>query len=304
MSLAPKPKSTTYTIGAAEFTADTLGPGLYLVATPIGNLGDVTIRALATLAAADVILCEDTRTTARLLERYGIRTPMSAYHEHNAQKIRPGLLAKLKDGKAIALVSDAGMPLVSDPGYRLVKDCVEQEITVTAAPGPSAVLTALALSGLPTDRFLFLGFLPQKAGERQKLLSSMTGVAATLIAFESPHRLDKTLVDLAMIFGDRPIVVARELTKLHEELARGTAAELLASFTARDRIRGEICLVIAPAEADVAEDNETVIENAITQALVDFPASKAAAQVAKALNLPKPEIYARILKRRDAAADT
>ena len=159
-----------YSIGASQFEAEKLAPGLYVTATPIGHLGDVTLRALATMAAADILLCEDTRTTGRLLERYGIRTRLMAYHEHNAAKVRPGILRSLGEGQAIALVSDAGMPLVSDPGYRLVAECVANEIPVTAIPGASAVLTALALSGLPTDRFAFLGFLPAKSGERKKLL--------------------------------------------------------------------------------------------------------------------------------------
>lgn len=299
MSQLPKNNAAAYSIGATSFVADKLTPGLHLVATPIGNLGDITVRALATLAAADVILCEDTRTTAILLQRYGIKTQMSAYHEHNAQRVRPGLLQKLSDGAAIALVSDAGMPLISDPGYKLVKDCAELGIAVTAAPGASAVITALALSGLPTDRFMFLGFLPQKSGERQRLFKEFEHLEATLIAFESPHRLDKTLTDIEITLGTRPIVVARELTKLHEELARGTAAELNVLFAARDRIRGEICIVIAPGDKSSIATDDTTIENAIVLALQTMPASKAATHVAKALNLTKQDVYARILQRRE-----
>lgn len=298
MSQLPKNTVPAYSIGAASFQADKLSAGLHLVATPIGNLGDITVRALATLAAADIILCEDTRTTAILLNRYGIKSSMSAYHEHNAQKVRPHLLEQLQNGAAIALVSDAGMPLISDPGYRLVKDCAELGIAVTAAPGASAVITALALSGLPTDRFMFLGFLPQKSGERQRLLKEFEFLEATLIAFESPHRLEKTLADIEVALGTRPIVVARELTKLHEEIARGTAAELNALFAQRDRIRGEICIVIAPGDKSLIATDEAAIATAISQALLSMPASKAATHVAKTLNLTKQDIYARILQRR------
>ena len=180
------------------------------------------------MAAADILLCEDTRTTAKLLERYGIRTRLMAYHEHNAAKVRPAILRSLGEGQAIALVSDAGMPLVSDPGYRLVADCVAHAIPVTAIPGASAVLTALALSGLPTDRFVFLGFLPTKSGERKKLLNEFMGVKASLIAFESPHRIVDALGDVADVLGNRRVAVSRELTKLHEEVLRGTATEVQA----------------------------------------------------------------------------
>ncbi len=186
----------TYIIGAHRFDAEPLAPGLHVVATPIGNLGDVTIRALSTLAAAETVLCEDTRTSGKLMERFSIRTKLSPYHEHNAQKVRPQILERLSQGAAIALISDAGMPLVSDPGYRLVKEAVEQGIPVTACPGPSAVLTGLALSGLPTDRFLFAGFVPQKQGERKRLFEEFAKLKATLIFFESPHRIVETLHDI------------------------------------------------------------------------------------------------------------
>ena len=222
-----KPQTLThprrYSIGAGQFEAEKLPAGLYVTATPIGHLGDVTLRAFATMAAVDILLCEDTRTTAKLLERYGIRTRLMAYHEHNAAKVRPAILRALGEGQAIALVSDAGMPLVSDPGYRLVADCVAEAIPVTAIPGASAVLTALALSGLPTDRFAFLGFLPTKSGERKKLLTEFMGVKATLIAFESPHRIVDALGDVARCLNNRRVAVSRELTKLHEEVLRGTA---------------------------------------------------------------------------------
>jgi 16S rRNA (cytidine1402-2'-O)-methyltransferase len=289
-----------YSIGAASFSAADLAPGLHLVATPIGNLGDMTVRGLATLAAADLLLCEDTRMTGRLLERYGIRVAMAPYHEHNAQKVRPGIIERLKDGAAIALVSDAGMPLISDPGFRLVEACISNGIAVTAVPGASAALTGLVLSGLPTDRFTFIGFLPHKRGDRLRLLEAFQSTPATLIAYESPHRLADALEDCATVFPDRQVAVARELTKLHEEVVRGPALEVHAAFAARDEIRGEICLVIgppAPAE-DTVSDEE--IEAMISAALEHLPASKAAAEVAKKAGLAKQEIYDRILKRRPA----
>ncbi len=288
----------SYFIGPVEQLAPSLPGGLHITATPIGNLGDMTLRALATLAAADVILCEDTRVTSRLLERYGIRRPMKPYHEHNAEKVRPAIIAALQAGAAYALVSDAGVPLVSDPGYRLVKACIENDIAVTALPGASAVLTALALSGLPTDCFTFIGFLPQRQKARHDLLMQFKAIPSTLIAFESPHRIVDALSDVAMVLGDRRIAVARELTKLHEEVLRGTAEDVRHILAARDSIKGEICLVIAPPEETNAQANDDDIESAITVALSENPASKAAAIVAKTLGMPKEDIYARILKRK------
>ena len=291
--------SRHYSIGATKFDAEKLPGGLYVTATPIGHLGDVTLRALSTMAAADVLLCEDTRTTAKLLERYGIRSKLMAYHEHNAARVRPAILKALGEGQAYALVSDAGMPLVSDPGYRLVADCVAHSIPVTAVPGASAVLTALALSGLPTDRFAFLGFLPTKSGERKKLLGEFANVKVTLIAFESPHRIIDALADVAGVLGPRAIAVTRELTKLHEEVLRGLAEEVQAILAARPAVKGEITLVIGPPAADEAIASEETIEAAITEALKSMPAAKAAADIARRLNIPKKDIYHRILARKD-----
>ena len=292
------PVPRRYSIGASQFEAEKLAPGLYVTATPIGPLSDVTLRALATMAAVDVLLCEDTRTTAKLLERYGIRTRLMPYHEHNAVKVRPAILKALGEGQSIALVSDAGMPLVSDPGYRLVADCVTNSIPVTAIPGASAVLTALALSGLPTDRFAFLGFLPAKSGERKKLLTEFAGVKTTLIVFESPHRVVDALVDLASVLGNRRVAVTRELTKLHEEVLRGTALEVCGILSARPSVKGEITLVIAPPEQNVSQASDATIESAIDDALKSMPAAKAAADVAKRFDFPKKDIYARILARK------
>lgn len=298
--MTPQTVSTTrrYSIGASQFEAEKLPGGLYVTATPIGHLGDVTLRALATMAAADILLCEDTRTTAKLLERYGIRTKLMAYHEHNAAKVRPAILRSLGEGQAIALVSDAGMPLVSDPGYRLVADCVAEGLPVTAVPGASAVLTALALSGLPTDRFMFLGFLPAKSGERRKLLNEFVALKTTLIAFESPHRIADALLDVAQVLGSRRVAVSRELTKLHEEVLRGTAMEVHGVLSTRPSVKGEITLVIAPSEQNTVQASEADIESAIDAALQSMPSAKAAADVAKRFDLSKKDIYARILARK------
>ena len=286
-----------YLIGGQRFEAASLAPGLYVVATPIGNLGDITLRALATLAAADLVLCEDTRTSGKLMERFGIRARLSPYHEHNARQVRPEILARLAEGAAIALISDAGMPLVSDPGYRLVKEAAERGIAVTSCPGPSAVLAGLAVSGLPTDRFLFAGFVPQKQGERGKLFAELARLKATLIFFESPHRIVETLNDLATALPGRAVVVTRELTKLHEEVLRGSAAEIAAELAARPAVKGEITLLVGPPEQPEAVSEE-VLEDAITQALAAMPAGKAASDVARRFNLNRADIYQRILARK------
>jgi len=291
----PKP---TYIIGAHRFEAEAIAPGLHVVATPIGNLGDITIRALSTLAAAETVLCEDTRTSGKLMERFAIKTKLSPYHEHNAQRVRPEILERLKKGAAIALISDAGMPLVSDPGYRLVKEAVEQGIPVTACPGPSAVLTGLALSGLPTDRFLFAGFVPQKQGERKRLFDEFARLKATLIFFESPHRIIETLHDIESAFPGRSIAMTRELTKLHEEVLRGTAAEIATTLSARASVKGEITLLVGPPMEEEAV-SEADLDAAITEALAAMPASKAAAEVAKRFGLSKADVYQRILAAKD-----
>ena len=291
----------SYHIGPNRFEAQSIDAGLHVVATPIGNLGDITIRALNVLAAADYILCEDTRVTSRLLERYGIRNAMKPYHEHNAEKVRPAIIAGLQDGKSFALVSDAGVPLVSDPGYRLVQACIAEGLAVTGIPGASATLTALALSGLPTDCFTFIGFLPQKSKARIDLLASFKKLPSTLIAFESPHRIVDALADVTAALGERPIAMARELTKLHEEVLRGTANEVREILRARESVKGEIVLVIGPPQDEAALIDDDAVEAAITKALTDNAASKAANIVAKNFNLKKEDIYARILKRKGEA---
>jgi 16S rRNA (cytidine1402-2'-O)-methyltransferase len=286
----------SYHIGPNRYDAQSIDAGLHVVATPIGNLGDITIRALNVLAAADYILCEDTRVTSRLLERYGIRNTMKPYHEHNAEKVRPAIITALQEGKSFALVSDAGVPLVSDPGYRLVQSCIQEGLPVTGVPGASATLTALALSGLPTDCFTFIGFLPQKSKARVDLLLAFKKLASTLIAFESPHRILEALADVTTTLGDRPIAMARELTKLHEEVLRGTATEVREILAARDSVKGEIVLVIGPPQDEVVVIDDDEIDQAIAETLKDSSASKAATRVAKHLNLKKEDIYARILK--------
>ena len=231
-----------------------LEPGLHLVATPIGNLGDITLRALWVLRGVDRILCEDTRVTARLLAQYGIEKPLDPYHDHNADRVRPAVLAALRRGATLALVSDAGTPLVSDPGYRLVREALAEQLAVTAAPGPSAAVTALILSGLPPNAFAFAGFLPPRAAARRKALAPWAGVAATLIFYEGPSRLAASLADMAAVLGDRPAAIGRELTKRHEELRRGTLADLAAQYAAAPAPRGELVIVVGPPVEAAAPD--------------------------------------------------
>jgi 16S rRNA (cytidine1402-2'-O)-methyltransferase len=220
-------------------------PGtLFVVATPIGNLGDLSPRARETLAAADVVACEDTRHTGRLLARLGLDKRLLSLHEHNEARRIPGLIAALESGESVALVSDAGTPLLSDPGFLLVREAAARGLDVRAVPGPSAALAALAVSGLPPYPFTFAGFVPRKAGKRRSFLASLAALRHTCVVFESPHRVLATLEAAAAELGDRPLVLCRELTKLHEETLRGTAAELAAELAARDSIKGEIVLVL------------------------------------------------------------
>jgi len=287
-----------YSIGASVFEAPTLAAGLYVTATPIGNLGDITLRALETLSAASLILCEDTRVTAKLLTRYGIRNSLAPYHDHNAAKVRPGLLARMAEGQALALVSDAGSPLLSDPGYKLVQAAIEAGIMVTAIPGASAVLGALTLSALPPDRFMFCGFLPAKQGARRAFLEDLKAIPATLIVFDSAARLAESLGDIAMVLGDRQVAVARELTKLHEEVIRGSAGAVGAQIAARATLKGEITVAIAAPEAAAAPQD--MVDQALHEALASMPASRAAVEIAKRFGLSKKEAYARLLALREA----
>jgi 16S rRNA (cytidine1402-2'-O)-methyltransferase len=268
---------------------------LYVVATPIGNLEDITYRAVRVLREADLIACEDTRQTRKLLDHYGIQKPTVSYHEHNEAERTAELVERLRAGAAIALVSDAGVPLVSDPGYRLVRAAVENAIPVVPVPGPSALLAALAAAGLPTDAFHFAGFLPPKPGQRFKTLESLAEEQATLIFYEAPHRLVETLEAIEQALGPRPVVVARELTKIHEEFLRGTAAELRAVLEQRDAIKGEITILVGKAAAPPPD--ETPLEDAV-EALVreGTPRMEAIKQVARRRGLSKREVYAQLLR--------
>jgi len=277
----------------------TLLPGtLVIVATPIGNLGDMTRRAVDSLADAAVIACEDTRVTARLLSAYGIKTPMLAYHEHNAARMRPLLIDRLKQGEIVALVSDAGTPLVSDPGYKLVEAAIAADIPVTAAPGASALLTALVLSGLPSDRFLFAGFLPPKSPARRTEIRALAAVPATLIFYEAPQRLAKALEDLADMLGPRPAAVARELTKRFEEVRRDTLDSLAAHYREAPQPKGEIVILVGSPGDAVAETSEADLDVALAAALATHSVREAASLVAAETGLPRRAVYARALKLR------
>jgi 16S rRNA (cytidine1402-2'-O)-methyltransferase len=267
---------------------------LYVVATPIGNLEDITYRAVRVLGEVELIACEDTRQTHKLLEHYGIQKPTVSYHEHNEAERTADLIARLLAGTTIALVSDAGMPLVSDPGYRLVRAAIENGIPVQPIPGPSATLTALAASGLPTDSFRFGGFLPHKPGQRAKLLESLAEEQATLIFYEAPHRILEALEAIETVLGPRPVVVARELTKIHEEFLRGTAAEIRAQLESRDAIKGEMTLLIGKATAPPPDD--TPLTEAV-EALVraGTPKMDAIKQVARRRGLSKRQVYDALL---------
>jgi len=291
-----------YLLGGQAIDVAKLAPGLHIVATPIGNLGDITLRALAALAGADLIACEDTRVTHKLLDRYGIARPLTPYHEHNAAKARPMLLRRLAEGAAIALVSDAGTPLISDPGYKLVRAAQDAGHTVTALPGASAVMAALAVAGLPTDQFLFVGFLPPKEVARRARIAELARIPATLIFFESGPRLAATLADLAAGLGEqREAALCRELTKLHEEIRRGELATLAESY-AHDTPRGEIVLVVAPPQA-IEPVSAAETETLLRQALKRVSLKDAVGEVADATGLPRREVYQRALELTEAIKD-
>ena len=272
-----------------------LEPGLYLVATPIGNLEDLTRRAGRVLATADLLVCEDRRVTGRLLQHLGLHRPLGLYHEHNAAAARPELLARLRDGASVALVSDAGTPAISDPGYKLVRDAVAQGSTVFPVPGPSAVLAALVASGLPTDRFLFQGFLPARSAARQRVLEELAVVPATLVMFESPQRLGEMLADAATVLGPRAAVVARELTKLFEEHRRGSLPELAAAYAAGGPPKGEVVVVIAPPAATAGKLDDATVDQLLREALRSDKPRVAAAAVAAATGRTANELYRRAL---------
>jgi 16S rRNA (cytidine1402-2'-O)-methyltransferase len=273
--------------------SDELLPGLYIVATPIGNLGDLSTRAAHILSHAALIAVEDTRVTAGLLRHIGIKRPMTPYHDHNADRVRPGLIERM-GREAIALVSDAGTPLISDPGYKLVRDARAAGHLVVTIPGPCAAVAALTLAGLPTDRFLFIGFLPSKAGARAEAIAEVAAIRATLVLYESGPRLGASLAALAAGLGDREAAVTREITKKFEEAVTGTLSTLAARY-ADAPPRGEIVIVVAPP-GEPAPASEEDADSALAEALTRLPASKAAGEVAKRLNLDRRELYARALE--------
>lgn len=284
----------SYTAFGMKAEAEPLTPGLHIVATPIGNLKDVSFRALGTLAAADVVFAEDTRVSRKLLAHYGITTPLVAYHEHNAAEMRPKIIARLKEGQALALISDAGTPLVSDPGYRLVEAVLAEGFNVVPVPGPSAVLAALVAAGLPTDRFFFEGFLPPKSAARRERLAALATISATLVFFESPHRLVDMLRDALETLGDRTAVVARELTKLYETVRRGTLQNLTSEFEAASRPKGEIVVLIgATVTSDRLNEATEGLDDRLRQHLTHLSVKDAVAVAVEETGLPRRQVYAR-----------
>jgi 16S rRNA (cytidine1402-2'-O)-methyltransferase len=280
--------------GSSKLQAGPAGR-LLLVATPIGNAQDITLRALEALREADVIACEDTRVTARLLAIHRIERPLIAYHEHNAARMRPAILERLAKGESVALVSDAGTPLVSDPGYKLVRAAIDAGAAVTALPGPSSVLTALLLSGLPSDRFLFAGFLPSKAGARREALQELARVPATLVLFESANRRAESLADMAEVLGPRPAAMARELTKHFEEVRRDSLPALAAHYREAGPPKGEVVVVIGPPDRAAEAVDDAALDAALADALRQMSVRDAAAAVATATGRSRREVYARAL---------
>ncbi|MCA8909531.1 MAG: 16S rRNA (cytidine(1402)-2'-O)-methyltransferase [Rhodospirillaceae bacterium] len=279
------------TSGAPQ--GEQVAAGLHVVGVPIGNLGDITLRALATLGGVDAVACEDTRVTARLLGHYGLTKPLIAYHDHNAAEVRPRLLARLAEGAALALVTDAGMPAVSDPGYKLVRAAREAGCKVHVVPGASAVTAAVVAAGLPTDRFLFAGFLPNKAQARKAAWAELAALPTSLVVFESAKRLAASLADLAAVDGAREVAVTRELTKLFEEVRRGTAAELAETYAREGPPKGEVTLVVGPPGP--RETEAVDLDAALRAALVDASVRDAADLVAEATGLPRRTVYQRAL---------
>ena len=293
-SEAAQDKPRRYAVAGQTIVEPELAAGLYVVATPIGNLRDVTLRALEILAACDLVACEDTRVSRKLLDHYGITVPLTPYHDHNAESARPLLLAKLAAGGRLALISDAGTPLISDPGFKLVREAREAGHMVTAAPGASAALMALSIAGLPTDRFFFEGFLPAKEGARRTRIAELARMPATLVLYESGPRLAATLGELAAGLGAREAAVCRELTKLHEEVRRGELPALASDYAAGAETRGEIVIVVAPpahAEAPSGAEIDALLQAALARASV----KDAVAEVAAATGEPRRAVYARAL---------
>ena len=285
----------SFSVNGQVLTASKPLPGLYLVATPIGNLGDITLRALETLAGVDIIACEDTRITRRLTERYGISAQLKPYHEHNAALARPKILERLALGASIALVSDAGTPLISDPGFKLVREVCAAGHRVIGLPGPSSVLAALSVAALPTDRFFFEGFLPPKETARRARLAELSRIDATLVMFESGSRVQDTLADLAEIMGARDAAICRELTKMHEDISRAPLAEL-ARCAALLETRGEFVLVVGPAAAGAQTMSEEALDDLLRNRLARDSVKDAVAHAVEASGRPRREIYSRALE--------
>ncbi|NDV88320.1 16S rRNA (cytidine(1402)-2'-O)-methyltransferase [Aurantimonas aggregata] len=288
----------TFALFGQTRTAARPEPGLYLVATPIGNLGDVTLRGLEIIAGADRLACEDTRVTAKLLQRFAIKRRMTPYHEHNAEQSGAALLADLVAGQSVALVSDAGTPLVSDPGYRLVQLALDAGIKVVPIPGASAVLAALCASGLPSDAFFFAGFLPQKEQARAARLQELARVPGSLVFFEAPHRIAASLSAMATALGERPAAVCRELTKAYETVYRGTLPELAERFAAMEQVRGEIVVCIAPPPAEAAASAADT-DGILAGLLAEMKPTQAAQEAARLTGLPRRELYQRALELKD-----
>ena len=295
LNMTKEPAGRRFFIAGQEIKAPQQSPGLYLVSTPIGNLRDITIRALETLAGADVIACEDTRVTRKLLDHFGIATPLTPYHEHNAASARPKLLARIAGGESVALVSDAGTPMISDPGYKLVRAAHEAGHAVTSMPGPSALLAALTNAGLPTDRFFFEGFLPAKASQRNARIGELARIPATLVLFESGPRLADALSALASGFGEREAAVCRELTKLHEEVRRDTLSQLAHDYLEGRETRGEIVIVIAPPAESEAPPDAEALDEIIRNSLKRLSLKDAVSEIAESTGIPRREVYQRAL---------
>jgi 16S rRNA (cytidine1402-2'-O)-methyltransferase len=288
-----------YLVRGAFFPASPIPPGLYVVATPIGNLSDVTLRALDTLAGADLVACEDTRVTRRLLDRYGISAKVTSYHEHSGAAAHRRLLDALDEGRSVALVSDAGTPLLSDPGAALVKDAIAAGHRVVPIPGPSSIVATLSAAGLPTEEFLFAGFLPTKSAARRKRLAALAPAPATLIFFESPNRLGALLIDAAHVLGDaRDATLCREVTKIHETFDRGTLLEL-AQRHGDASVKGEVVLLVAPGAH--AMPSETDIDAALRDALATMGVKEAAQSVAEATGVSRRALYQRALALKSGA---
>jgi 16S rRNA (cytidine1402-2'-O)-methyltransferase len=292
-----------FVLAGRRLDAAPLPGGLYLVATPIGHLADVSLRALEVLAASDAIACEDTRVTRKLIDRYGIATQLVPYHDHNAAEMRPKILQRLGRGEAVALVSDAGTPLVSDPGYKLVRAARDAGHAVTAVPGASAVLAALTVAGLPTDQFFFGGFLPPKHGARRTRIAELARIPATLVLFETGPRLAAALADLSAGLGVREAAICRELTKIHEEVQHGLLTDLADAYSGADAPRGEIVIVVGPPSADALRPDAADVDAMLRQALARASVKDAVSEVADATGLARRAVYQRALALAKSSDD-